>query len=134
MFGFLIAQYRELKLQSTFEEESGMIQAIVNSLEKQWSKCDQEVFFAAVILNPVYKASPFAQLDTFTNSGIYGILSRLWTRFYCEEPPSTLLSELFDYIGNTGAYKSFPSFIASLKADMTGKVSLTHLSDMVAHF
>ncbi|KAF9232801.1 ribonuclease H-like domain-containing protein [Melanogaster broomeanus] len=78
-FGFLISQYH---------------------LEKRWGKCDQEVFITATILNPVYKISPFAQLSIFTNSGVYGILSQLWQRFYQENPPPTLLSELYDYLDN----------------------------------
>ncbi|KIK79925.1 hypothetical protein PAXRUDRAFT_159978, partial [Paxillus rubicundulus Ve08.2h10] len=125
-FGFLISQYQSLLTQST-SEDCRMIQAILNSLEKRWSKCNQEVFIVAAILNPIYKTLPFAQLGIFTNSSVYGILSQLWQRFYQENPPPTLLSELYDYLNNKGVYKTFLRFVASLKADTTGKVSIQKL-------
>lgn len=114
---------------ATFEEHH-TIQSIVDSLEKQWSKCDQEVFLAAVILNPIYKALPFSQLNTFTNSSIYQLLSQLWTHFFQQDPPHELLTKLFDYLGNTAAYASVPHFLTALKADPTGhtRVSHVHLS------
>ncbi|KIK79484.1 hypothetical protein PAXRUDRAFT_16309 [Paxillus rubicundulus Ve08.2h10] len=102
-----------------------MIQAILDSLAKQWSKCDQEVFIVAAILNPIYKISPFTQLGIFTNSGVYGILSQLWQQFYQENPPPTRLSELYDYLDNKGVYKMFLRFVASLKADTTGKAEFS---------
>ena len=114
-------------LNSATFEECHTIQSIVDSLKKWWSKCDQEVFLAAVILNPIYKALPFSQLNTFTNSGIYQLLSQLWTRFFQQDPLHELLTELFDYLGNTAAYASVPNFLAALKADPIGHTRVSHI-------
>ncbi|KIK75032.1 hypothetical protein PAXRUDRAFT_422094, partial [Paxillus rubicundulus Ve08.2h10] len=56
---------------------------------------------------------------------------KLWLRFYQQDPPTTLLSELHDYLENKGVYKSFPQYVASLKADTTGK---TEFSDPLFMF
>ena len=118
---------------ATFKERH-TIQSIIDSLEKRWSKCEQEVFLAAVILNPIYKTLPFAPLNTFTNSGIYQLLSQLWTHSFQQDPPHELLTELFDYMGNTAAYASIPNFLAALKADPTGhRIShvICSIADMI---
>ena len=122
-FGFLTAWYKTLINDTLSLEEHQMIQSITDSLEKCWSKCEQDVFYAAVILNPFYKTSPFAQLDIFTNAAIYDMLSQLWKQFYQQEPPPALLTDLFDYLNNRGTYRSLPGFIAALNTDSTGKVS-----------
>ena len=78
-------------------EDERACNAILESLERRWAKADQDVFVAAVILNPLHKIAPFAKSVSFSAAGIYTLLSRLWTRFYKEQPPSSLFAEMRDY-------------------------------------
>ncbi|GLB43960.1 putative protein of unknown function (DUF 659) [Lyophyllum shimeji] len=61
-FGYLVMQYRAM----TDEDDAVGCNAIVQSIERRWAKADQEVFIAAVILNPLYQTTPFAQLPSST--------------------------------------------------------------------
>ncbi|KAG0693377.1 hypothetical protein DFH29DRAFT_985488 [Suillus ampliporus] len=78
IFGFLISRYIALQGKASSVEENSMIQAIIDSLEKPWSKCDQDVFLAAVVLNPLYRIKPFACLHKFTNAGLMTLFVKLW--------------------------------------------------------
>ena len=97
MFGFLTLKYQEM-LAASSGEEKVMVSAIIDSLEKWWDKSDQEVFVAAVILNPMYKTKPFAQIRKFTYASIYSLLVKLWKHFYHgSEPPVQLQQEMMAY-------------------------------------
>ncbi|OJA08695.1 hypothetical protein AZE42_13152, partial [Rhizopogon vesiculosus] len=61
ILGYLVSRYHDLLNTTTSTDDQIGFHAIINSLEKRWSKSDQTVFLAAVILNPLYKAKPFAQ-------------------------------------------------------------------------
>ncbi|KAI6155624.1 hypothetical protein BKA82DRAFT_4011105 [Pisolithus tinctorius] len=61
MFGLLTLKYEEL-LGASSGGDTVMVSAIIHGLEKCWSKSDQDVFIAAVILNPMYKMRPFAKI------------------------------------------------------------------------
>ncbi|CDO76574.1 hypothetical protein BN946_scf184831.g10 [Trametes cinnabarina] len=57
IFGFLYHRFSRLPSDIDDEESSS---AVLKSLEDRWSKADQSVFVAAVILNPIYRLAPFA--------------------------------------------------------------------------
>jgi hypothetical protein len=57
-FGSLAIYYRDIK--TTDSANILGATAILESIEKRWAKADQDVFIAAVLLNPFVKASPFS--------------------------------------------------------------------------
>ncbi|KAF8491218.1 hypothetical protein F5888DRAFT_1581643, partial [Russula emetica] len=50
MFGLLVMKYTDLKLREP--NDATACDAILNSLEMRWANADQDVFIAAVLLNP----------------------------------------------------------------------------------
>ena len=55
LFGFLCFRYS--KLMDNLDAPVRM--AVLESAERRWANCDQEVFITAVIANPFYKVAPF---------------------------------------------------------------------------
>lgn len=102
MFGLLVMKYNNLKSQEP--DDIAVCNAILNSLEMRWANADQDVFIAAVLLNPVHKAAPFVKSAKFTAAAIYSLFSRLWTCFYNESIPATFFQELADYFEESGQY------------------------------
>ena len=64
MFGLLHHRYTTLKDQQPKDERA--CNAILESLERCWAKADQDVFIAAVILNPLHKIAPFVKSVLFS--------------------------------------------------------------------
>jgi len=88
--------------QSSVEERT-MIQAIIDSLEKCWSKqCDKDVFLAGVILNPLYRIQPFACAQKFTNAGVISLFVKLWGWFYPHTPHEIFWNEVLEYLEGCG--------------------------------
>jgi len=81
-------------------------QAIIDSLERRWSKADQEIFIAAVILNPIYQTSPFALIPQFRTAEIIAMMTRLWKRFFQAVPPDPFALDLMDFLGKRDNYSS----------------------------
>ncbi|KZT10484.1 uncharacterized protein LAESUDRAFT_711646 [Laetiporus sulphureus 93-53] len=102
---------------------------IIASIESCWSKADQEVFIAAVILNPFYKIAPFACINIFTNAGITMLIRWLWLHFFKSEVPLIQLgSELLEYLGSTGSYESMTVYQSQIESDAVTKGKLQILS------
>ena len=81
--------------------------AILDSLEKRWSKADQDVFIAAVLLNPFFKHRPFKPLPRFQPANIHHLFVRLWTWFFPGEAvPPTLYYNVLHYLRETGDFQS----------------------------
>ncbi|EGO29091.1 hypothetical protein SERLADRAFT_433098 [Serpula lacrymans var. lacrymans S7.9] len=88
------------------------MRATLKSIEKRCEKSDQDIFIAPVILNPLYKASPFSSSVKFmTATGVWELCSRLWMRFYKEEAPIQLYRELVSYLSNQDRYGKLPDHI-----------------------
>lgn len=104
-FGHLVMQYKSM---ADPEDVAGCT-AIIESIEARWATTDQEIFIAAVILNPFYKSSPFSPLQFMTNAGIQSMLSHLWQRFYQTEPPTELYKQITGYLHNTGIFSDLKS-------------------------
>jgi hypothetical protein len=104
-FGFLVMQYRSM----TDHEDVAGCSVIIASIEKRWEKTDQEIFIAAVLLNPFYRSAPFATLPFLNNAGIHALLDRLWTRFYQQPPPMDFYEHVNDYLKGTGYFYNLES-------------------------
>ncbi|KJA26430.1 hypothetical protein HYPSUDRAFT_120776, partial [Hypholoma sublateritium FD-334 SS-4] len=93
-FGYLIWAYGNM----TDEDDIPGRDAIIKSIEKRWQKTDQEVFVAAVILNPFYRLAPFG--TRLNNADVALIIVRLWQRFNKSRdvPSPEFLSQLQDYL------------------------------------
>ena len=101
-FGSLIARYRKM----TSPEDVTACTAILNSLEKHWSVADQDIFIAAVIVNPSFRATPFTPGPHFTTAHIKSLLSSLYLRFFQSQPPNSFYTELHDYLMGSGHYRA----------------------------
>ena len=75
-FGYLIVSYKAMK----DPDDLPGVQAIIKSIEKRWAKADQEIFIAAMILNPFYRREPLAATPMFNNAGITALLGRVFKR------------------------------------------------------
>ncbi|KAG1741755.1 uncharacterized protein EDB91DRAFT_1081567 [Suillus paluster] len=107
ILGYLMSRYLNLSTVTTSTDDEIRIRAIIDSLEKCWNKSDQTVFIATVILNPFYKAKPFAQIQQFTTAGITSSLLKLLQQFYSSPPPESLRQEILDYLQDCGNYEGF---------------------------
>lgn len=88
------------------DPEDDKAEAITLSIEKRWKKADQELFIAAVILNPFFRTTPFAPLPFLNNAGVHALLGGLWTRFYSQSPPPEFHGQLTEYLGGTGFFRN----------------------------
>ena len=97
--------------------------AIIDSIEKRWAKADQDVFIAAVILNPFVKATAFSpQVPFLTQAGVLMLLKRLYQRFFSvSETPveldkhmRQLFSNIEDYFGGVGICANMVPYISDL--------------------
>ena len=120
-FGALSIYYQEIRTEDLANIPG--CTAILESIEKQWAKADQEVFIAAVILNPFIKMTAFApQVDFVTRAGLLKILKRLYIRFFSHmetadnlaENTRILFSNLDDYIDRKGICKDMPQYIDAI--------------------
>ncbi|KAI6117332.1 hypothetical protein EDD17DRAFT_1499938, partial [Pisolithus thermaeus] len=128
LMGFLYAEYSKLleadpenQLFAAMECEE-LIQTVLDSLEKHWKNCDQDVYIAAVVLNPVYKTAPFAKISQLNLAGIFALICKLWTRFFGSSPPHELFMELQDYLGNKGTYMNFAAWVENVQHEAEKKV------------
>lgn len=79
--------------------------AIIDSIEQRWKKADQEVFIAAVLLNPFFRSAPFAPLEVLNNAGIHALFDRLWRRFFRDShPPADFHLHVSDYLRKEGFF------------------------------
>ncbi|KAF9521352.1 hypothetical protein CPB83DRAFT_900824 [Crepidotus variabilis] len=80
--------------------------AIVASLEKRWAATNQEMFLAAVILNPFYRHEPFSAIVEFNNASIGALIGRVYMQiFRSKTAPDEVLISLRDYLNGTGPFE-----------------------------
>ncbi|KAI0084021.1 ribonuclease H-like domain-containing protein, partial [Irpex rosettiformis] len=77
---------------------------ICNSINTRWEASDQDVFIAAVILNPTHKIRPFRKSSWFSVPLITILMCRLYSRFFEDVAPRELLEEVADYLHDKGIY------------------------------
>ena len=107
--------------------------AILDSIEKRWAKADQDVFIAAVILNPFIKTSAFSSQAPFlTRAGILALMKRLYRRFFSiKETPEELednirrlFSNVEDYFSGRGICADMNQYVAAVNDEaQNNKVS-----------
>jgi len=102
-FGALMMDYKDLRDNRGGDQVA--CNAVLNSLEKRWANADQDVFIAAVILNPFFKHAPFKPLSRFQPASIYNLFAILWNRFFSEQAaPLSLYKNVLDYLRETGDF------------------------------
>lgn len=120
-FGFLIMQYQKMATGGNHIAST----AIIASLEKRWMAADQDIFIATVIVNPFFRAVPFARHSRFVVSGIIILLESLYTRFFQERPPFSFSTELRDYLRAEGQYSALHATCIRYAAFAEGQVRST---------
>jgi len=98
--------------------------AVMASIERRWAVADQQIFIAAVVLNPFYQCAPFASHPFLNNAGIHTLLRHLWIRFYTSEPPDDFYSELTEYLTPSGRYINLASHCFRARSEAERKVCL----------
>jgi hypothetical protein len=118
-FGYLILQYP----QPPMDDDPMARNTIINSIEKRWSKTDQELFIASVLINPFYRSAPFTEQHTFSYAGQCSLFSRLWMWFNnsTSPPPSKFLSQADNFIRGSGTY-------AELQQKIDDEINAAHSS------
>ena len=102
-FGALTMEYRDLRDNRGGDRVA--CDAILHSLEKRWANADQDIFIAAVVLNPFFKHAPFKGLSRFQPTNIHSLFIMLWNRFFPEDrAPVTLHQNVLDYLRETGDF------------------------------
>jgi hypothetical protein len=72
---------------------------ILGSLEKHWAAADQDVFIAAIVMNPYIRKRWFASgVQTLTSSGLLGIMKQVCARIFREEPEVEFSEAFMDYL------------------------------------
>jgi hypothetical protein len=78
---------------------------ILGSLEKRWAAADQDVFIAAVVLNPYIRNRWFATgVQELTPVGLLGIVKRVCARVFREEPEIEFSEAFMDYLQQRGEF------------------------------
>ncbi|KAL7281578.1 hypothetical protein ACG7TL_004895 [Trametes sanguinea] len=108
IFGFLYRRFSTLPSDLVDDVAS---RAVIDSIETRWSKADQAIFVAAVILNPMYHLDPFADHPQFIQIELEKLFARLWTRFYRTTPPTELYIDLREYLEFKGRFSTLPEHV-----------------------
>jgi hypothetical protein len=123
-FGSLAIYYHNIK--TTDSANILGATAILESIEKRWAKVDQDVFIAAVLLNPFVKASPFSpQVPFLTRAGVLSLMKRLYLCFFSvtettnelSEHTQQLFSNLEDYLGGRGICAEMTQYIDAISEE-----------------
>ena len=121
VFGSLYGEYLQLKAE--LDDNEGLIQVILDSIEKRWQKSDQDVFIAALILNPMYKTSPFSQASLLNHANVFSLLCHLWRRFYkTNDIPPAFFSEVRDYLDEKHSYETFGDWVTGIHQEAEANV------------
>lgn len=87
-------------------------ETVCNSINSRWEASDQDLFIAAVILNPMHKLRPFQTTPWLSPAIISVLMSRLYTRFFKTPAPRELLQEVPDYLRNKGLYSQMAVYVS----------------------
>jgi hypothetical protein len=100
-FGFLVMQYQSLT------DDPVAQKAVIDSLEMRWKKADQELFIASVLVNPFYRAEPFAATRFMNIAGICALLTRVWRRLnnVTSNPPQQFMEHVTDFLRGEGHFQ-----------------------------
>ncbi|KDQ14399.1 hypothetical protein BOTBODRAFT_90844, partial [Botryobasidium botryosum FD-172 SS1] len=118
-FGVLVKTFSALTA-----ADAGARDAVLLSIEKRWSKSDQDVFIAALVLNPTIKAGPLKHSSKFNSAEIYALFVRLWVRFFREPQPDSLYRDTMNYLSGSGIYKSMAVNVTGVRGESIKMVSV----------
>jgi len=97
-------------------------QSIINSIETRWAKSDQEIFVAAVLVNPLFRMSIFQPLARFNTANIRDLFVRLYKRFYRREPPRSFITHAYDFLEGKGFFATLRTQVRDEIHDASEKV------------
>lgn len=119
-FGFLYFRYSKL----VDVDDAPARTAVLESAERRWANCDQEVFIAAVIVNPFYKVAPFSKIPLTTRAGLATLFGRLWLRFYNTSAPLDLFTDLEKYLASSCEFAYMEMYKSAVLAHAEAAVSI----------
>ncbi|KAI0755920.1 hypothetical protein BC629DRAFT_1296537, partial [Irpex lacteus] len=99
-------------LPSSDASDKQIAEAVCISINRRWEASDQDVYIAAIILNPAHKTRPFAKSSWSSAALITILMCRLWRRFFGDSDcfDADLSQEVLDYLGDSGSYRDMPGF------------------------
>ena len=116
------------------EDEDHPVTTIINSIEKRWTKADQDLFIACVFLNPFIKTLLFNP-QSMTLAMLLGILRRLYTRvFRVEQCPCEFMGEIMKYSQDKGIYSEQMWPFKELQGELKDKVCLSPSKESTFYF
>ena len=94
---------------------------MLEALEARWAKADQDVFIAALILNPFHKTSAFNPLSCLAPGSVFALMRCLWHCFYRnedgtpQEPPTELFTKVLSYLNSSGDFREMEDVILHIR-------------------
>ena len=98
-------------LPTTNASDKIVAETVCNSINTRWEASDQDLFVAAVILNPMHKTRPFRKCQWLSIGLISVLMARLYCRFFGGPSPRELLQEVRAYLQTTGYYAQMDSYL-----------------------
>ncbi|KAI0719269.1 hypothetical protein C8T65DRAFT_569461, partial [Cerioporus squamosus] len=101
--------------------------AVLRSLEKRWSKADQDVFVAATLFNPYRQRDPFNNdlIDLLAPAHVHILADRLWNRFFphdTDDSKKPTFRMVCDYLEQKGIYAHMKITMNAIAAEARSKV------------
>lgn len=98
--------YRMYSQPAFMEQEPEISRVLLESLEKRWGKCDQEIFILAVFLNPYVRDAAFSSSRALSRHGLLGLAIRAFKRFNrtTSEPEPGFTKAFIDYFNQQGSF------------------------------
>lgn len=117
-FASLAVQYSNANM----EEDLPSRNSILASLEKHWMKADQEVFLAAIMVNPFYQMAPFRHIRRFMQANMTAMLTRVYRQLFREGPPDEFQEHLVDFFDRKGYFRNLAAQVDDALNDAAKKV------------
>jgi len=83
--------------------DSELREGVVRSVEKRWAKVDQDIYIAAVFLNPFIRARIFLP-SALTNSALLAIVERVYERILRTTSNMDFMAAFLDYKDEKGEF------------------------------
>jgi len=85
-FAYIVMHFTQISEAGTADaDDKDAARIVVASVEKRWKEADQEVFIAAVLLNPFFRSLPFAPINILVRANVFTLLERLFRRLFPKE-------------------------------------------------
>ncbi len=124
-FGHLYKFYSE----NNDPQDAPACQAVLKSLERRWSKADQDVFIAAVLFNPYRRREPFDDdlIDLLAPAHVHILADRLFQRVFPDDTDDSqrpTLGMVTDYLEEIGTYRHMRTTMNSIAREARAKVGV----------